>query len=305
MNRFNSRSAFTLIELLVVIAIIAILAAILFPVFAQAKEAAKKTSSLSNHKQFGTAVNIYLADYDDLLPLSFSSQAGLDTSAVLPVPENAINNAGYQDPQVRAHSATVVQNSVHPYMKNYGLYDQSGQTVFDFATLGAAYNPSVTRFNNGLSYNGLLHALSGTSMENVSAVVLAWPGFGKESFRNMFSAQPSINCADSAACRFTPGAAPGAPFFAGYYGSIFWANWGGATSFWLYSRGLPFVRVDSSAKFQKVGNTIAPALSPGGGAAYLDPFRQVNATGVPTAIWLCGTATENAYQCFFRPDRVN
>src|SRR5262245_33721607 len=57
--------AFTLIELLVVIAIIAILAAILFPVFAQAKAAAKKSAELSNFKQIGTATAIYVTDYDD------------------------------------------------------------------------------------------------------------------------------------------------------------------------------------------------------------------------------------------------
>jgi prepilin-type N-terminal cleavage/methylation domain-containing protein/prepilin-type processing-associated H-X9-DG protein len=57
--------AFTLIELLVVIAIIAILAAILFPVFAQAKAAAKKTQDLSNHKQIVTAIMLYAGDYDD------------------------------------------------------------------------------------------------------------------------------------------------------------------------------------------------------------------------------------------------
>ena len=63
-----NRRAFTLIELLVVITIIAILAAILFPVFAQAKEAAKKTSCLSNLKNIGLAMNIYEGDFDDGFP---------------------------------------------------------------------------------------------------------------------------------------------------------------------------------------------------------------------------------------------
>jgi prepilin-type N-terminal cleavage/methylation domain-containing protein len=61
--------AFTLIELLVVIAIIAILAAILFPVFAQAKAAAKKTACISNAKNIGLGFQIYLPDYDDTWPL--------------------------------------------------------------------------------------------------------------------------------------------------------------------------------------------------------------------------------------------
>jgi prepilin-type N-terminal cleavage/methylation domain-containing protein/prepilin-type processing-associated H-X9-DG protein len=78
MERFRSaRRAFTLIELLVVIAIIAILAAILFPVFAQAKEAAKRTSSLSNIKQLGTAAQIYFGDNDDMFfPVFRSGNAG-------------------------------------------------------------------------------------------------------------------------------------------------------------------------------------------------------------------------------------
>lgn len=64
----STKKAFTLIELLVVIAIIAILAAILFPVFAQAKLAAKKTASLSNVKQLGTSTQIYVGDWDDVTP---------------------------------------------------------------------------------------------------------------------------------------------------------------------------------------------------------------------------------------------
>lgn len=61
-------SAFTLIELLVVIAIIAILAAILFPVFAQARAKARQTSCLSNQKQIGTGLMMYVSDYDETYP---------------------------------------------------------------------------------------------------------------------------------------------------------------------------------------------------------------------------------------------
>ena len=63
------RKGFTLIELLVVIAIIAILAAILFPVFARAREKARQTSCLNNVKQLALAVVMYVQDYDDKFPL--------------------------------------------------------------------------------------------------------------------------------------------------------------------------------------------------------------------------------------------
>ena len=69
----NNRQAFTLIELLVVIAIIAILAAILFPVFARARENARRSSCLSNTKQLGLAALQYTQDYDEKLPPSYDA----------------------------------------------------------------------------------------------------------------------------------------------------------------------------------------------------------------------------------------
>jgi prepilin-type N-terminal cleavage/methylation domain-containing protein/prepilin-type processing-associated H-X9-DG protein len=66
--RRRVRPAFTLIELLVVIAIIAILAAILFPVFAQAREKARQTTCLSNLRQVGLGLQMYAQDYDEVLP---------------------------------------------------------------------------------------------------------------------------------------------------------------------------------------------------------------------------------------------
>ena len=71
------RSAFTLIELLVVIAIIAILAAILFPVFAQAREKARSATCLSNMKQLGNAVIMYVQDYDGAYPLAWHDDPAL------------------------------------------------------------------------------------------------------------------------------------------------------------------------------------------------------------------------------------
>jgi prepilin-type N-terminal cleavage/methylation domain-containing protein/prepilin-type processing-associated H-X9-DG protein len=80
------RRGFTLIELLVVIAIIAVLAAILFPVFARAKDAAKKTACLSNQRQLGIALQMYISDYDDQV---FFFGHAVDLSRVSPTPLGA------------------------------------------------------------------------------------------------------------------------------------------------------------------------------------------------------------------------
>jgi len=78
---FPGKRGFTLIELLVVIAIIAILAAILFPVFAQAREQARKTSCLSNLNQMGKAVIMYTQDYDETFPMVYGGYGSIARAA--------------------------------------------------------------------------------------------------------------------------------------------------------------------------------------------------------------------------------
>lgn len=118
------RKGFTLIELLVVIAIIAILAAILFPVFAEAKVAAKKASDLSHVKQNCTAQLIYCADNDDkfagnTIPVGTSGNENIYWGTNVPL--------GYRDPlagQNWGYTATTIQGvsmwtlAIEPYLKN-------------------------------------------------------------------------------------------------------------------------------------------------------------------------------------------
>jgi prepilin-type N-terminal cleavage/methylation domain-containing protein/prepilin-type processing-associated H-X9-DG protein len=82
------RRGFTLIELLVVIAIIAILAAILFPVFARAREKARQTTCLSNLKQLGMGAMMYSQDYDEMVLTCYWANSGWWTTLVTPYVKN-------------------------------------------------------------------------------------------------------------------------------------------------------------------------------------------------------------------------
>ena len=119
MPRFTRarKSAFTLIELLVVIAIIAILAAILFPVFAQAREKARAISCLSNCKQTGLAYMMYVQDYDEITPLQNS-----------PVVKDAAGNYAAGGYWFRL---------IQPYVKNWQLMtclDRTANRTVDMTT---------------------------------------------------------------------------------------------------------------------------------------------------------------------------
>src|SRR5215210_2574631 len=107
----RQRRGFTLIELLVVIAIIAILAAILFPVFAQTRESARKTSCLSNQKQLGTAVLMYVQDYDEQLPNAINGAPGVNQ------PGGWVYYTAFPANET-PKSFDVTQGSLFPYVKN-------------------------------------------------------------------------------------------------------------------------------------------------------------------------------------------
>jgi prepilin-type N-terminal cleavage/methylation domain-containing protein len=125
-----NRKAFTLIELLVVIAIIAILAAILFPVFAQAKKAAKQTVTLSNMAQIGLAQKMYQNDYDD-------------TESPRRV---------YYDVDATHEYYFSWKQNLYPYTKNVGIYADSVNPAGEYLDDASGIDPA-----SGKTYGQLLN----------------------------------------------------------------------------------------------------------------------------------------------------
>ncbi len=109
-------AAFTLIELLVVIAIIAILAAILFPVFAQAKQAAKKTASVSNTKQTALGGLMYAGDADDVLPRHDNNGSCLYGQSPCAYPD--WGDFRFSTPTAKESEGVMYFGALQPYMKN-------------------------------------------------------------------------------------------------------------------------------------------------------------------------------------------
>lgn len=284
--------AFTLIELLVVIAIIAILAAILFPVFAQAKNSAKKTSSLSQVKQLALGMQIYMNDSDDTFPLAFGIYEGDTTwgwSYGHEVPADWNPTYGWRYVNMNAASWA---NSTQPYVKNIDLLQGTGladRNVFNetFPTSGAG----VKRFAHvGYAYNGLLHGYPASGVNQVSKLPLVSQANGAVNFMAYAYSNPYLECSNSAqACRYVPSS----PSCDGSNGT--WSGMFAATDpMRAYGNGINVTFADSSARYQKMGMNV------GGRTDYkTDFYSAYNAAGLPAGQW---QDTNFCHALLFQPD---
>ena len=261
----KKNSAFTLIELLVVIAIIAILAAILFPVFAQAKVAAKKTADLSNLKNFALASNIYLADNDDTFMQQAGKKCGADqTNAgwnfnsriLVPAKWSASANANFAagggGACNRVNGALdAAPNAIQPYIKSYDMYTMPGAPK-----ASGAISPVTGESPAFVSYifNGLMSSWSSTATEDSAGTPVWWPAFGQVARIGDTYSNPFLVCSTgNAACVFNGGGATygDASTCAGFangssnpngttsgFGNIHYTSWAfGKTQNWAFADG--------------------------------------------------------------------
>ena len=295
--RRPQRRGFTLIELLVVIAIIAILAAILFPVFAQARLAAKKTQSISSLKQIGLATVMYTNDNEDCFPLGsipHPQDTAFGTSnRFIPVPASQLGTA---EPAWKRDVATsFVNNSIQPYMKNVDIFqDSNGEKIVVAA--GSLFMPTAQP-TSGLpsityTYNGMLQGLSSSAVAAPSSLTMWWHGFGKRSLYGIGYVSPWIDCPSTGAHATTPCNYNSAIHAGGYTTNTT------STGMDVFSQGIVMGRTDSSVKYLKLsGNGTFVA------ANRTDPRRQpfsnYGRKFMPCGRWF---TTDGRWPYFFRPD---
>ena len=319
----RKRQGFTLIELLVVIAIIAILAAILFPVFAQAKEAAKKTAGLSQLKQVGTAVQIYLADSDDLMPLGavrspISYAGGSTTSygytydAMNPFPTSVYTYDSSAIDQDRFNAASsFASNAILPYVKNTEMFKDGGTTT-DRPLARFNLTPNANRAAGGATlprnaprvsytYNGLLTGYGTSAIASVANVPVYWHGMGKRNMYGHAYASPNIICDFvNQPCQYVP---PKAGCSINNNGETSFHSTNTFRGGWnVFSGGLVFAYADSHAKFKKLslGSLIDKASQTTALTSPLnDPFVGYHANSLANGRWY---DQHGCHSYMFRPD---
>jgi len=303
----------------VVIAIIAILAAILFPVFAQAKAAAKASVLLSNTKQLGTGIIIYTTDYDDTFPLGAvvrpnGGKIGTGVGMPFPYNDDPYPQAIWSQPARLNMAQAYWANAAYPYVKSLGLYSSPTANDVFLNTADGVPSWSATPGNDDLAFNGMLTHMSTTAVNSPSSAVLAWPATNQQMVGRS-TTDPALNCANTIDdCQFNPGGAASAVALyptATYSETLFYIV-NGASSVWQFgTHRLPYVHTDTSAKATPTGSAITPSYVDSGGA-FVDPFANVKSTGYPLGTWDCSTGKDvqlsgpysATYWCFFRPDRV-
>ena len=153
-GKSGKRVGFTLIELLVVIAIISILASILFPVFARARENARRTSCLSNAKQLGLGMMQYTQDYDEMYPIIGFGPTSADDKVIFPNGSIGSNNWVLR---------------IYPYVKSTQVFICPSDTVEPWK--GAPSGPSITQgVSYGANYRIIVNALVPISIATVQKV---------------------------------------------------------------------------------------------------------------------------------------
>jgi prepilin-type N-terminal cleavage/methylation domain-containing protein/prepilin-type processing-associated H-X9-DG protein len=282
------KHGFTLIELLVVIAIIAILAAILFPVFAQAREKARQTSCLSNDKQMGTAFMMYVNDYDEAYPMAFgmASDGAWLWQFLHAVPQNwRPLPAG--DRRLNAYP-THWANSTQPYIKNLQLLACPSGPEVRINT--PHYNTPVTKWANvSYTFNGLLHTYSMAGVATPASLPLVWEGRGKAAVAGFSLANPVLICDNPyVTCRYIP-YTDGCGATNGTTSTMFVLD----GTMWIHNQGANFVLADGHSKWRRLGAT----LSPGDTDYNTDPYTGYDSAGFPGFYWYDG-----CHAWLFRPD---